>query len=194
MMQCFKPILNAVQNGSHPKAPAEGRFDPTSVMALFFCDQETLRLLFIQKADKQGYTWANQMAFPGGHQEKTDPDSEQAALREMEEETGILRKDVQVIGSVGHFQTLNNKDIEAWTGVWNGRGEINHDPNEISRIFKIPLSHLIGIHREKQFHFYSTDFTRLIYPYQDVHIWGVTAKIVCHIIDLLLKEPNMDLA
>mgnify|MGYP001551243088 FL=1 len=180
-------IQSAIQDGLHPAPPADGLFEPTSVMALFLQNPE-IQLLFIQKADIPGYAWANQMAFPGGHVEEDDGGSRQAALRELEEETGIVPGNVEVIGTLGHFQTLKNKDIEAWTGIWNQADEIVFDRAEIKRIFRIPLSHLIRCHTDNRYHEREVNFMQLIYPYEDVQIWGVTAKMICHMINLILNK------
>ncbi len=185
--KCISRIRSAIKNGPHSGPPDANQFQSTSVMALFlFGDQ--VELLFIQKADVQGYPWANQMAFPGGHKDKSDKNTLQTALRELAEEMGIQKENVDVIGSLGHFQTINNKDIEAWVGIWNQKEEIEFDPSEISRVFRIPLKYLIGIHKEKQFHQETPNVMTLIYPYEDVEIWGVTAWILYHLIQILIKE------
>lgn len=62
---CMDLIRSAVRNSPHPAPPDGDFFEPTGVMALFTLDEE-IRLMFIRKADKKGYPWANQMAFPGG--------------------------------------------------------------------------------------------------------------------------------
>lgn len=178
-------VSDALKKGAHPDLPMADYYDPTAVMALFSVDPE-LNLLFIQKADVKGYAWANQMAFPGGHKDENDLTTKHTALRELEEEMGIVSENVEVIGSVGHFQTLKNKDIEAWTGVWNRKDTIQYDAKEISRVIEIPLSHLLLIHREQQYMEREPSIMTVTYPFEDVVIWGVTAKIVCHMINLIL--------
>ena len=184
---CISRIRSAIQNGAHPGPPEDDLFQPTSVIALFMFNTE-IELLFIQKADIKGYPWRNQMAFPGGHKEKTDLSTKDTALRELTEEMGINRHNVAVVGSLGHFQTINNKDINAWVGIWNQKDRIQHDPSEISRVFQIPLNYLIELHKEKAYHQQIPNVMRLTYPYEDVLIWGVTAKIVYHLIEVLLKS------
>ncbi len=184
--KCIAIIRSAVQNGVHPGPPDGTLFQSTSVIALFLFNKE-IELLFIQKADVKGYAWANQMAFPGGHREENDPTAQETALRELEEEMGIDRENVDVLGSLGHFQTINSKDIEAWIGIWNQKDVIQHDTSEISRVFKIPLRYLIDRHKDKEFHKHPPNVMQLTYPYKDVVIWGVTAKIVYHLIEVLLK-------
>ena len=182
-------IRKAVQHTPHPGAPDYDLFQPTSVMALFVFNNE-IELLFIQKADVKGYPWANQMAFPGGHKDKTDVSTRDTALRELAEEMGIIQENVEVIGSFGHFQTINSKDIEAFAGIWNQEDVIRHDSAEISRVFKIPLQYLIGIHKKKDFHLHKPNIMQLTYPYEDVLIWGVTAKILYHLLNSLLQNGD----
>ena len=134
--KCINIIRSAVEKGSHPGPPDNDMFQSTSVIALFVFNSE-VELLFIQKADVKGYAWANQMAFPGGHKDENDICTKATALRELTEEMGINRDNVEVIGSLGHFQTINNKDIEAWAGIWNKKDIIAHDRSEISRVFQI---------------------------------------------------------
>jgi peroxisomal coenzyme A diphosphatase NUDT7 len=198
-------IKSAIQEAKHPDSPEPGRFQSTGVIALFLSEpdskiQETgskkqdnenfddIKLLFILKADVAGYPWANQMAFPGGHKDKQDKTTRDTALRELSEELRIKKENVELIGSLGHFQTLNNKDIEAWTGIWNQKDKICHDPAEIAKVYKIPLQHLINTHKEKSFHKRTISFIELTYPFEDVIIWGVTAKIVHHLLETLVIE------
>lgn len=184
---CVKKIRSAVQKGTHPGPPQGGLFQPTSIIALFVLNKQ-VELLFIQKADVKGYPWANQMAFPGGHKDRQDFSTKDTALRELNEEMGISRENVEMIGSLGHFQTINNKDIEAWTGLWNKKDVIRHDAMEISRVFHIPLQYLIDVHKKQGFHRKVPTITSFSYPYENVLIWGVTAKIVYHLIEVLLKN------
>jgi len=184
---CIQKINTAIHRAVHPDPPDPHSFQPTSVMALFAFGEGT-ELIFIQKADVEGYPWRNQMAFPGGHVDAQDISSQATALRELEEEMGICSSDVRVMGSLGHFQTINNKDIEAFTGVWNKKGEIIFDPAEISRVIPISLSYLTRVHREKGYAGRRPSIMELTYPYEDVLIWGVTAKIVHHLIEVITPE------
>jgi len=185
--RCISILRSAIQNGSHPGPPADDLFQSTSVMVVFMFNRE-VELLFIRKADVKGYPWANQMAFPGGHKDKKDFSTKDTALRELAEEMGINRENVEVIGSLGHFQTINNKDIEAWVGAWNQKETIHYDCAEISRVFQIPLNYLIDLHKKKGFHRQAPNVMQLTYPYKDVVIWGVTGKILYHLIEVLLKN------
>ena len=76
------------------------------------------------------------MALPGGHVDKADASPMDAAYRELEEEVNIPRNQIDFIGSMGHFQTINNKDIEVFVGIWNGKGPLAFDSEEIQRVFE----------------------------------------------------------
>ncbi len=124
------------------------------------------------------------MAFPGGHVDEQDHSPKDTALRELKEEMSIDAENVQVMGSLGHFQTLNSKDIQAFTGIWNQKDDIFFDKDEISRVFKIPFTHLKKVHREKGYAGRRPNIMELTYPYEDILIWGVTAKILHHLIEV----------
>ena len=178
-------IIEAVQNSRHPGLPEKGEFKPTGVIALLTMDSDP-SLLFVQKANGKNYPWSNQMAFPGGHADLMDTSLEETALRELEEEMGISKNHVDTIGSIGHFQTINNRDIKAFVGFWDQNQKIKYDPLEIARSFLIPVNHLISIHMEKNFTGRIPDIHELTYPYEDVVIWGATAKILHHFLEILI--------
>ncbi|MCF8090840.1 MAG: CoA pyrophosphatase [Desulfotignum sp.] len=185
--RCRQKIITALGCAVNPSLPDPDRFDPTAVMVLFLFNQKTPELLFIQKADVAGYPWRNQMAFPGGHVDKTDAHPLETALRELKEELGIHPDNVEVIGSIGHFQTINDKDIQAFAGIWNQQDAIRPDPAEIGRILQIPVDHLITLHQEKRYIGKKLSVMDLTYPFEDVVIWGVTAKILHHLLELLIQ-------
>ena len=153
-------------------------------MLLF--DRPDPHILAIQKSDTEGYPWRNQVALPGGHLESTDAGPVAAAYRELEEELSIAKDRVDFIGSLGHFQTLTRpRDIEAFIGRWDGKGPVRFDTTEISRILKIPLKTLVGIHQAERYHDRQPDINELEYPFEDVVIWGATARILYHFIELI---------
>ena len=178
---CLKKIIRKAQL---PQPPADTAFQSTCVFMLLFGEDEP-RILAIQKSDSEGYPWRNQVALPGGHVDVKDAGPVEAAYRELEEELKITRNQVELIGSMGHFQTINNTDIEVFTGLWNGRGQIQFDSEEISRVLRIPLKELIRIHKESKFHGQIPAIQDLLYPHKDVVIWGATARIIHYFIEIL---------
>ena len=183
----FDIIKKAVRESEHPGASVNGSFLPASVIALLSFEKEPV-LYFIQKADVEGYPWSGQMAFPGGHTDPEDSNREETALRELEEEMGIKKENVEIIGSIGHFSTINNREIKVFIGSWNKKEEIIFDKAEISRVIPISLNYLISHHIKKGFNVQKPVVYDLSYPFEDVVIWGATAKMLFHLIEILLPE------
>ena len=167
-----------------PGPPKSGFFKPACVFLLLY-DLRNPHILAIQKTDSKGYPWRNQVALPGGHLEKEDASPLEGAFRELEEEVGINREQVELLGSIGHYQTINHRDIEAFIGVWKAKGPVRYDPGEISRILEIPMRVLVRTHLAKKFHNRIPDVGELRYPFEDLVIWGATARILHHVIELL---------
>ena len=179
-----KELKGIFHNNTNPGPPAPGPYKPTCVFLLLYKLAEP-HILAIQKADTEGYPWRNQVALPGGHLEKEDTSPLEGAFRELEEETRINRDQVELIGSLGHYQTINGRDIEAFIGVWDGTGPVRYDPSEISRILNIRLRPLVQTHHVGNFHNRIPSIDELRYPFEDVVIWGATARILHHLIELL---------
>jgi 8-oxo-dGTP pyrophosphatase MutT (NUDIX family) len=180
-------IKKVVIESKHPGPSATGSFLPASVIALFSFDKEPV-LFFIKKADDKKYAWSGQMAFPGGHSDPEDNNRQDTALRELKEEMGISKNNVKILGSIGHFSTINNREIETFIGIWNQKEKIIFDQSEISRVIPIHLSFLIDLHIKQGFNKGRPDIFDLTYPFEDVVIWGVTAKMIFHLIELILNE------
>ncbi|MGD9042219.1 MAG: CoA pyrophosphatase [Desulfobacterales bacterium] len=178
--------LKEMITNSNPKEPREGYLDPSASVFLLVYDKPEPHILAIQKSDTEGYPWRNQVALPGGHIESQDAGPVAAAFRELKEELDISRDQVEFIGSIGHFQTLTKpKDIEAFIGLWSGTGPVRYDSAEISRILEIPLKKLMRIHQSRRYHGLGPDIRKLEYPFEDVVIWGATAQIIYHFLELV---------
>jgi len=177
-------LKEIIRKNAMPGLPESNPFQPTCVFLLLF-NAEDPHILAIQKTDSEGYPWRNQVALPGGHLEKEDASPLAGAFRELEEETRISRDRVEFIGSLGHYQTINGRDIEAFIGVWDATGPVRYDPSEIARMLNVPLRALVQTHHVGNFHNRIPSIDELRYPVEDVVIWGATARILHQLIELL---------
>jgi len=170
-----------------PPPANDKRFDNTCVFFLIFNKDNSPFLLAILKADTPGYAWRNQIALPGGHIDEKDANPLEAAYRELEEEIGISKNQVEFIGSLGHFQTIQNKDIEVFLGTWEGGFKnLTYDQKEISKILEIPLAPMLQTHISRNFQGRIPGIPELLYPFGDLVVWGVTARIFHYFFELLL--------
>lgn len=124
-----------------------------------------------------------QISFPGGKIEPSDPDAIAAALREAEEEIGLLRQNVDVIGTFPAHNTFTGFEITPVVGIIKQAFELKLDPGEVADCFTVPLSFFItpGNRYQKRFlrqgRYYRVHFI----PYQQRFIWGATAAIIDHL-------------
>jgi len=180
-------LKDLLRTADIPVSSCNQTHDCTSVFFLVYNKNKTPFLLAILKADTPGYAWRNQVALPGGHIDKEDKSPLDAAYRELKEEIGILKNQVDFAGSLGHFQTIRQKDIEVFVGNWKGSTEsIFFDPKEIAKILEIPIEPLLKTHISKNFHGRIPGIAELLYPFEDIVIWGVTARIIHYFFELLL--------
>lgn len=187
MQISYSNLKHIIRKATPPEPPAN-RYQPTCVFLLLYDKNGKPHILFIQKTDNEGYPWRNQVALPGGHVDESDASPKAAAFRELKEEVCIPEEQVEFIGSIGHFQTINHKDIEVFAGLWNGEGPVCCDPSEIARVLEVPLEALVCTHRRKNFHGRIPDLYELTYPLEDAVIWGATARILHCFIELLIDN------
>lgn len=125
-------------------------------------------------------THSGQIAFPGGRIDEADASPVAAALRECEEETGIAPRHVDVIGQMPTYLSGSGFRIAPVLAVLNPGFTITPNPDEVDRVFDVPLSfvmdsrnHQMGTRRWKD-----RDHHLWEIPYKDRYIWGVTAGII----------------
>ena len=168
-----------ISEAPRPTAPKNGAIKRASVFFTLFAKKNAPHLLTVLKTNTEGYPWRNQVALPGGHVDKKDRDALETAYRELKEEIGIDAGNIQVAGSLGDFPTIADTVIEAFVAVWNGnRQQLACDPKEIERLIEVPIQALRVTHASKGFSKREPAVGELLYPYNDVVIWGVTARII----------------
>ena len=165
-------------------------------------------LHFILNKRASGVNQPGDICFPGGHQEKGESLKE-TALRETEEEIGILKEDIQIIGKSDFMLTVYRGMIQPFIGYVPYAVYKNARPNpmEVEEIFTVPLkffmetepdqhdtiwkvieSETFPYHRiegGKNYPFSKGKTTQLFYEYDGHTIWGFTAQVIRNIIDIL---------
>lgn len=126
---------------------------------------------------------AGQISLPGGRIEADDLDPVACALREAEEEVGISRDRVQVLGRLGCYDTVTGYRIHPVVGWIASPVAYRPDPFEVAEVFELPLTFVLdpaNHHRRSHRrggairHFY-------VLPYAERYIWGATAGILVNL-------------
>ena len=61
------------------------------------------------------------------------------------------------------------------------------DPSEISRVFEIPLARVVETHVENGYGGRVPGWEELLYPVDDVVVWGATARIIHYFTELVIS-------
>ena len=123
---------------------------------------------------------AGQISFPGGRVEEGDADRIQTALREAEEETGLDRSTVQIVGSLPDYDIPTGFRVTPIVGWIEPPVSFDPDPFEVAEVFEVPLEHFLDPSNHQRHSDVVNGRRRNYYamPYQQRHIWGATAGML----------------
>jgi 8-oxo-dGTP pyrophosphatase MutT (NUDIX family) len=130
-----------------------------------------------------------QVSFPGGGAEEGDASPVETALRETEEEIGLDRRHVEIIGELPEHVTASGFLVQPVVGLVKPPFELVAESNEVAEIFEVPLSFLMdGMnHQRMSFELPNGAGRRSFYamPYERFFIWGATAGMLRNLFHLL---------
>ncbi len=121
-----------------------------------------------------------QIAFPGGKMDDTDKDLAETALREAEEEIGLPREIVSILGEMPCHETVTGFRVHPMVAHIDGVFDARPEVGEVAEVFHVPLIHFAGPDRFQvqgrrwrgmKRHYYTV-------PYGPYYIWGATARML----------------
>jgi 8-oxo-dGTP pyrophosphatase MutT (NUDIX family) len=148
-------------------------------------DAELTVLLTQRTADLPSH--AGQVAFPGGRAEHDDTDAVDTALRETEEEIGLHRRHIEILGTLPLYYTGTGYAVTPVAGFVAPPFTLKADPFEVAEIFEVPLRFLMdGAHHEVR-SAATPAGKRSFYtmPYEGHFIWGATAGMLRNLFHFL---------
>jgi 8-oxo-dGTP pyrophosphatase MutT (NUDIX family) len=159
--------------------PTPTSFRPAAVLVPLVRREPGITVLLTQRTEDMP-SHAGQIAFPGGRKQQDDADAKATALRETEEEVGLSRTFVQVIGAVDPYRTGTGYEITPVVGIVTPGFTIHADPREVADVFEVPLSHFLDAqnHRIDSRIFQGRERRFYAMPYGDRYIWGATAGML----------------
>ncbi|MDQ0337792.1 8-oxo-dGTP pyrophosphatase MutT (NUDIX family) [Caldalkalibacillus uzonensis] len=150
------------------------------------------------------------ICFPGGRVEKEDADPCQTALRETCEELGINREHVDILAPLDVLVTHYHSHIYPFVGKIDDRAVLSPDSNEVEEVFSVPLAYFLQTQPErydvtvkleppedfpyeliengKNYKWRQSYIPEYFYQYHGYVIWGMTARILYHFVQLVKQE------
>lgn len=136
---------------------------------------------------------AGQISFPGGRIESTDANPVAAAIRETEEETGLMHQHIEVLGALPRYLTATGFAINPITALVKPDFDLNPDAFEVAEIFEVPLGFLMNPENFRLHRATLTDgTTRQFYsaPWNQYFIWGATAAMLLGLCQILSESAQ----
>lgn len=130
---------------------------------------------------------AGQISLPGGRLEPYDADARAAALRETEEEIGVPRARVEVIGELEEYGTITGFRVTPVIGILRPPFTLLPDPTEVAEVFEVPLAFLLDPANCRHGCETRDGIERDIYEFTfgEYRIWGFTARILVRLAEAI---------
>jgi 8-oxo-dGTP pyrophosphatase MutT (NUDIX family) len=171
--------------------PVEDLRKAAVLIGIVDCDDP--ELIYTLRSNKVG-SHGGEVSFPGGMHEKDDASLEITALRESEEETGLNREQVNIIGSTDTVVSRYNVSVTPYVGIVPPDIKLNNDSEEIEACFRVPISFLLEDKRHRNDHIKKNgeSFFMPAYKFESFIIWGLTAMMTVDFLNITL-DAGIDL-
>jgi 8-oxo-dGTP pyrophosphatase MutT (NUDIX family) len=187
------PLPPDAPRGDHDLNPdlymPERALVPAAVLIPVVTRRAGLNLLFTRRADHLD-VHAGQISFPGGRLEPADAGPEAAALRETEEEVGLPRAHVRLVGRLDTYVTRTGFEVTPLVGLVRAPFPVVPDGLEVAEVFEAPLAFFLDpahceihsrVYQGKERHFFA-------FAYGERYIWGATAGMLVNLVEVLSGE------
>ena len=183
------PVIDALERDSSASSdfdlnpdvvlPAGRKLRPAGVLIGLSVDQGAPQVLLTKRSSALKHH-PGQIAFPGGKQDEGDADVIAAALREAEEEVGLPRDDVEVLGTLPSHETVTSFVVTPVLARITAPFNPVPEPGEVDEIFQVPLSHVTNPAcfsvQSRRWRGHRRSYYTV--PFGPYYIWGATARIL----------------
>jgi len=163
--------------GPEPEKPA--KMVDAAVLVPLVDRSEGMTVLLTQRAaDMKSH--AGQISFPGGRFHASDTSPEDTALRETEEEIGLPRSAVQILGRLNTRETGSGFRVVPVVGLVMPPFILNPYAGEVAAVFEVPLEFVMdpANHRLERRIQNGVEREFYVMPYNEFHVWGLTARLL----------------
>ncbi|HEV2058203.1 MAG TPA: CoA pyrophosphatase [Solirubrobacteraceae bacterium] len=179
--------------GAASSIEVHGRTKAAVLVALYEHDGSLHAVFTRRQGDLRRH--AGEISFPGGRRDEKDADLLSTALREAEEEIGLPREAVDVLGALCPIPTVaTGFGVYPFVGLIEPGREWTLSPREVDEVLELRLADLRTAGNRRRLLHRGIPFRSVVYDIgDDAMIWGATARIVGDLlarIDPLLGAAN----
>ena len=150
-------------------------------------DRKSIIVPFIKRATYEG-VHSGQIALPGGKKDVGDKDLGETALRETEEEIGVSRKDIQILGNLSDlYIPPSNFSVRPFIGFSSAPPVFEIDKREVDRLIICSFDELTNEAIIKKKGMNLAGGYKIQAPYYEINeevVWGATAMILSEFLTL----------
>jgi len=186
----WPPESSTAAGGDRPAADAslpQGAQTPAAVLVpLFLSDQQREPCLVLTRRRADLRRHAGEISFPGGRRDDEDPDLGHTALREAEEEIGLPRSQVTLLGTLEPVSTFaTNYIIHPFVGEIPAGVAWRLSAKEVDAVIELPLAAVRAGRTRTEIERRGIRFETDAYVVDEHLIWGATARIIQTLLDQL---------
>lgn len=153
----------------------------SGVLVLFYLKENVPHIALMQRPKYEG-KHSGQVSFPGGKREASDKNIIHTALREANEEIGVLIEDVEVLGQLSDvYIPVSKFKVSVVVGVVDYYPQFKLDNREVESLIELPLSRLTKIESLEISSILLKNNTVLKAPsfvFNEKIVWGATALML----------------
>ncbi len=181
-----RPLVPERLEGEGPVA-----LRPAAVLIPLYVREKALWTLFTKRTDLVEHH-KGQISFPGGGKLAADANLWETAVRETEEEIGVPRKVVRILGALPRLVTVTEFEVAPFVGAIPYPITFAPQAGEVEEIIEVPLSSLLDpmMVEERPVKWKGKDVMTLVYHTKGHAIWGATARILADFLTVMSGEPG----
>ena len=192
--------------GHTPSILGSERFSKYAIMVPLIQKKDGIHVLF-EVRSLELRRQPGEICFPGGRIDPQDLDEKAAAIRETMEELGITSEVITGVFPLDFMISAFGMMIYPFVGFINSPESIRPNPDEVGEIFSVPINYFLNTDPEifhinfkvepeenfpfnlviggENYNWRTRALDEYFYTYEEKAIWGLTAKILSHFIDII---------
>lgn len=189
-----------------PTVLGNEQFSKYAVLLPLIKKDEGVHVLF-EVRSQQLRRQPGEVCYPGGRIDSQDRSEKNAAIRETIEELGLKEEDISKVLPLDYFISPFGMIIYPYVGLIENSDKIKPNPAEVGETFTVPLSFFLQTEPKifhvnfkaepeenfpyeliiggQNYNWQKRQLEEYFYTYEGRVIWGLTARILAHFIELV---------